>query len=282
VARRKGADACRTTPTRDGHDPAVAVTGGEDHPERTAAPELLGAAVVANVIAARMVNEAIRDGRRDGGAPASFICECGALGCRAMVELASVDYEFVRADPRHFVVVPGHTHAQDEILATSEQHVIVAKHAVAGDVAAGASRRVVADEQASYRVPTLSFTFPAIPEAVPRARHWVDGFVKAHADNAELRGRILLAFTEAFTNAVVHAYDSAHPGPVDVAADIEADTLEIVVMDQGRGLAASQVDGLGAGLSIIVRSTDAFAIRERSPTGTEVWLRFTLGRPTRA
>jgi hypothetical protein len=73
----------------------VTVTSDRERPGQTAPADLLETAIVANAIAARMVNEAIRDGRLDGGAPASFICECGAVGCRAMVELAPVDYEFV-------------------------------------------------------------------------------------------------------------------------------------------------------------------------------------------
>jgi transposase len=52
----------------------------------------------------------------------------------------------------------------------------------------------------------LSVAFPATAKAVPRPRHCVDGFVRAHADDAELRGRIRLAFTQAFSNAVTHAY----------------------------------------------------------------------------
>jgi anti-sigma regulatory factor (Ser/Thr protein kinase) len=80
---------------------------------------------------------------------------------------------------------------------------------VAGELAQRADTRVIAHEPMSYRVPTLSVAFPVTAEAGPRARHCVDGFVKAHADDAELRGRIRLAFTEAFSNAVAHAHDSA-------------------------------------------------------------------------
>jgi anti-sigma regulatory factor (Ser/Thr protein kinase) len=258
----------------------VTDAGGEEHPHQTAPADLPKTAIVANVMASRMVNEAIRTGRLDGGAPASFICECGALGCRAMIELAAVDYEFVRAHPRHFVIVPGHAHAGDETIASTDRHLIVAKHGVAGELAQRANPRVVANQPTTYRVPTLSFAFPATAEAAPRARHWVDEFVKAYAHDADLRDRIRLAFTEAFGNAVAHAYEPARPGPVEVAADIEDGTLEVVVIDHGRGLTPSQADGLGAGLAIIARSTDSFAIRERTPTGTEVWLRFALDRPT--
>jgi anti-sigma regulatory factor (Ser/Thr protein kinase) len=260
----------------------MTATSDEEYPDQTARPDLVATALVANVMAARMVNEAILDGRLDGGAPASFICECGALGCRAMVELATVDYELVRGNPRHFVIMPGHAHAEDEIIASTDGHVVVAKHGAAGELASRADPRVGVREPTSYRVPTLSFAFPATAEAVPRARHWVDGFINAHADDADLRDRIRLAFTEAFDNAVAHAYGSAEHGQVQVAADIEHGMLEVVVIDDGRGLTPSQADGLGAGLSIIARSTDSFAIRERVPTGTEVWLRFALGRPAEA
>jgi anti-sigma regulatory factor (Ser/Thr protein kinase) len=238
-------------------------------------------ALVANAIAARTVNEAIRDGRRDGGAGARFVCECGTLGCHAFVELTPDAYEAVRTEPHRFVTAPGHGGAHDETVARTDGYTITAKHAAAAVRARRADPRGVARAPASYRVPTLSFAFPASTEAVPRARHWVAEFVEAGTNDAQLRGRILLAFTEAFTNAVLHAYDAATPGEVLVAADIEHDTVEIIVIDQGRGLKPSRADGLGAGLSIIARSSDAFAIREGVPAGTEIWMRFAIpqGRP---
>jgi anti-sigma regulatory factor (Ser/Thr protein kinase) len=241
-----------------------------------AGDQRLDVAPVANVLAARRVNEAIRAGRLDGGAAASVVCECGALGCHAVVELAQADYEAARADPRRFIVVPGHQRAEDELVAAAERYAIVAKRGAAGALAADADPRATVPPPASYRVPTLSFAFPAAAEAVPRARHWIGEFVTAHTADADLRCRSELAFTEAFTNAVRHAYGPGEPGRIDVAADVEDRTLEIVVIDHGRGLTASQSHGLGAGLAIVARSADEFAVRERAPTGTEVWLRFAL------
>jgi anti-sigma regulatory factor (Ser/Thr protein kinase) len=255
---------------------SMTVSGDEATPEETTPAQLPEDAIVANAVVARTINEAIREGCRDESAPANFICECGALGCQSIVELAPGDYESVRADPRRFVIAPRHERPQDEIVATTGRYVVVAKLGAAAVLAERADPRALAPAPALYRVPTVSFTFPAIPEAVPRARHCVGEFVEAHARDNALRGRVLLAFSEAFTNAVVHAYADPDSGDIEVAADVEDHTLEIVVIDHGRGLTRSQADGLGAGLSIVARSTDAFAIRERTPTGTEVWLRFGL------
>ena len=37
-----------------------------------------------------------------------YFCECADPDCRDRVELSKADYERVRSNPRHFVVVPGH------------------------------------------------------------------------------------------------------------------------------------------------------------------------------
>ena len=38
----------------------------------------------------------------------AVICECGQLECSEQIELDIPTYEHVRADPTHFVVLPGH------------------------------------------------------------------------------------------------------------------------------------------------------------------------------
>ena len=38
----------------------------------------------------------------------AVICECGKLECSEQIELDIHTYEHVRADPTHFVVLPGH------------------------------------------------------------------------------------------------------------------------------------------------------------------------------
>ena len=59
----------------------------------------------------REVNERIQgrsESRLDPNEVISFVCECGDRECHAMVELAPEDYETVRRDATHFLVLPGH------------------------------------------------------------------------------------------------------------------------------------------------------------------------------
>jgi anti-sigma regulatory factor (Ser/Thr protein kinase) len=104
-------------------------------------------------------------------------------------------------------------------------------------------------------------------------------FAGEHGGGPELQDRVGSAVTEALANAVLHAYAAPDVGRIDIAADIEDGALEIVVVDDGAGLRASSSDyrGAGMGFGIIASTADAFAIRERVPQGTEVWLRFELG-----
>ena len=49
-----------------------------------------------------------------------FVCECGSLDCTDRIELTRGQYEAVRADPRRFVVVPGHE--DPRVARAVEQH----------------------------------------------------------------------------------------------------------------------------------------------------------------
>lgn len=55
----------------------------------------------------REVNERIRD-VTIVPAETQFLCECADASCTAPVTMTLSDYEAVRANPRHFLVVPGH------------------------------------------------------------------------------------------------------------------------------------------------------------------------------
>ena len=128
------------------------------------------------------------------------------------------------------------------------------------------------------KVPVVNFELAATPESVPRARAWIGAFAAEHCTDRLIRMRIASAFNEAFTNAVLHAYDdSDEEQTIAVAADLDHGTFEIVIVDRGRGFRAdSTEERLGLGLAILTRSADAFAIREHRPSGTEVWLSFDL------
>ena len=37
-----------------------------------------------------------------------FLCECDRTGCEEKIQAARAEYESIRADPTHFIVLPGH------------------------------------------------------------------------------------------------------------------------------------------------------------------------------
>jgi len=96
-----------------------------------------------NEAAFRRVNEAIQAGRSDaGGGGLNLICECGRLGCTEHISVPEATYTAVRADPRRFMIVPGHEVPEAErIVETFDGYVIVEKTGEAGDVAAQQTSR---------------------------------------------------------------------------------------------------------------------------------------------
>ena len=68
--------------------------------------------------------------------PVAFRCECARLGCNVLVELTLRTYEDVRADPRHFVLLPGHEiPAVERVVETHPEYLVVEKTGEAGEVA---------------------------------------------------------------------------------------------------------------------------------------------------
>jgi hypothetical protein len=75
----------------------------------------------------RRVNEAIeRD--RDGTSRATFLCECGRIGCNSLIELPHAAYDAVRSHFDRFFVVPGHEIAGvDEVVERHGDYCVVSK-----------------------------------------------------------------------------------------------------------------------------------------------------------
>jgi hypothetical protein len=63
-----------------------------------------------NEVLFREVNERIEKIQKGQGLAGhfDFLCECGDKSCIKQVSITLVEYEGVRSDPTHFVVVPGH------------------------------------------------------------------------------------------------------------------------------------------------------------------------------
>jgi hypothetical protein len=92
----------------------------------------------------RDVNERIEQGRWPGepAKPVAFRCECARLGCNKLVELTPVEYEHVRADPRHFLLLDGHELPQFEVVVERHgDYVVVEKTGEAGAAAAASDPR---------------------------------------------------------------------------------------------------------------------------------------------
>ena len=94
--------------------------------------------VAANEATIRDVNEGIERGQWPGeeDSPVGFRCECARLGCNQLIELTVREYEEIRANPRRFVVVPGHELPDVETVVESRRgYLIVEKRDQAGKVA---------------------------------------------------------------------------------------------------------------------------------------------------
>lgn len=127
------------------------------------------------------------------------------------------------------------------------------------------------------RVPLLALRLPAAPVSVPRIRRDVCAFAAAQGAGGILLDDLALAVTEAAANVVRHAYPGREDGVVEVVADVEDGTLEVVVSDEGSGFRPGRSEGLGAGLSLIAGCTASFGI-ESGTDGAELWMRFLLPR----
>ncbi|MGN6431820.1 MAG: hypothetical protein ACTHNB_13990 [Gaiellaceae bacterium] len=65
-----------------------------------------------------------------------LVCECGIEQCTEVVEATVAEYEAVRANPRRFLVFPGHEHADTaRVVERNSGFVVVEKLEEAGEVA---------------------------------------------------------------------------------------------------------------------------------------------------
>jgi hypothetical protein len=93
--------------------------------------------VARNEAAFRHANEQIRAAATSIGVePVPFLCECADERCTEIVKLPLAEYEAVRADPRHFLTVPGHEtrHDHSRLIEHRETYVVVEKTGDAGEL----------------------------------------------------------------------------------------------------------------------------------------------------
>jgi hypothetical protein len=86
----------------------------------------------------RQVNENIASvaGALGGDTPYDFVCECATVDCFERILMTRREYESVRREGTHFLVVPDHVDIEIElVVATYDSYVVVEKDGVAGLVA---------------------------------------------------------------------------------------------------------------------------------------------------
>jgi anti-sigma regulatory factor (Ser/Thr protein kinase) len=123
---------------------------------------------------------------------------------------------------------------------------------------------------------TMSHTYPAVADSVPRAREALSTFARSAGATDDQLDSIRLAVSEATTNVVVHAYDD-DSGRIQLDAGLAAGELWVQIADDGLGMRPQiESPGLGFGLSLISQVCDKFEIAKRSSGGLELRMRFAL------
>lgn len=125
-----------------------------------------------------------------------------------------------------------------------------------------------------------SWTIQAEPAEVSRLRSAVVSFAAEQGVSDPPIGDLRIAISEAMTNAIVHAYDRANPGSVDVSVsiDLPAREMTVTVVDEGAGMKPRpDSPGMGLGLPLIgnLASTLQIAVPP-SGRGTELRMSFAL------
>ena len=127
---------------------------------------------------------------------------------------------------------------------------------------------------ADVRGNTFSFTFTALPQAVPLVRRSLERFAEHLGLDADRRFSLLTASGEAVANAVEHAY-LGPPGIVRVHASLLDDTLLVTIEDDGKWKPAQRRDERGRGLPLMRALMDGVEIRTHQ-SRTEVRLTMAL------
>jgi hypothetical protein len=83
----------------------------------------------------REVNEQAQSLHAGRATERRFVCECSDASCTLQIGLPSSAYEAVRADPRQFLVAPGHEGAFEVVVERHPDYLIVRKEGRAREIA---------------------------------------------------------------------------------------------------------------------------------------------------
>jgi hypothetical protein len=97
------------------------------------------ARVALNQATFRSVNKGIAEKAEEvevRESPLPFLCECDDRACRQFLSLTLVEYQDVRADPKQFMINPGHENGDERVLRVTDRYAVVMKQGEAGRIAA--------------------------------------------------------------------------------------------------------------------------------------------------
>ena len=123
---------------------------------------------------------------------------------------------------------------------------------------------------------SVRLTIPARPEYISLGRLALTAIAGVRPLSDETLHDLKLAFTEACTNSVKHAYDERGRGRVDIVYELRGDRLSVEVGDAGAGFNPAQVSDTdelaegGLGIAIIRALADEVEIAEREGGGSRL------------
>ena len=128
---------------------------------------------------------------------------------------------------------------------------------------------VVALRPVGARPRTFSASVLSRPANLRSVRHGLHNWLDAIGSDDELTLDLLLAVSEAMTNARDHAYQGADDGEIVVNGRLLDDRIELTVRDRGRWAPSVRSPTRGRGLSIIAAIADDYHL-DVTPQGIEV------------
>lgn len=120
--------------------------------------------------------------------------------------------------------------------------------------------------------------YSAVVGSVSLARTSVAHWVSAQGADELMGSDVVLAVSEACTNAVVHGHDQGGEGSFRVHVQGYGDLMRVTVSDDGRGMAPRpDSPGLGFGLPLMAALTDSLQFQPAAGhRGTVVSMVFTV------
>lgn len=133
----------------------------------------------------------------------------------------------------------------------------------------------------------IQFLSQSVNEAFARVS--ISAFISQLDPTVEELYDIKMAVSEAVTNAIVHGYEGKKTGTVNVKCSYEDKTIEIAVIDEGKGIksveeamqplytTSTDEERAGLGFTVMQEMMDEVEVCSHPEVGTTVKMKKTLG-----